>query len=177
MKRFLIIATVLLWASAAFAQEQAIPLRLEVAKIEDNSGNRALELFNMPKDGADNYFLSVGHLGIGTDIVQIEFDPIFELFIPLGSTVSEALESMDRLLGYYDLDNGESVEITGIFAPLLPTEPEETIKVTHRQVLLSNLLEFGMEKQGYVRANYVPKSRLRSLKSSLKFYSKLYPGK
>lgn len=38
----------------------------------------------MPIDGVNHYYLSVGHLGIGGDILQINFDRIFELFLPLG---------------------------------------------------------------------------------------------
>ena len=38
----------------------------------------------------DQYYLEVGNMGVGGEVIQINFDPVFVLFIPLGSTIEEA---------------------------------------------------------------------------------------
>ena len=82
---------------AASAQMSKIPQRLEIIQIENEGDATFVELFNAPKDGQTHYFLSVGHLGIGDKVVQIYIDPLSELFIPLGDTLEEAMESLKDL--------------------------------------------------------------------------------
>ena len=70
MKKIICIAALLLGSLAAFAQANKLPQRLELVQIEINDGQINLEVFNMPKDGENNYFLALGRLGIGDEFVQ-----------------------------------------------------------------------------------------------------------
>ena len=77
--------------------------RLELCTVETEYGENSLsgeiEVFQMKDTG--KYWLSVGHLGIGGDIVQLNFDPVYELFIPLGDTIDEAIETMKDMKAFY----------------------------------------------------------------------------
>ncbi len=60
---------------------------------------------------------------------------------------------------------------------LLSTEENlEKVTVTYERVLLTNLLAFSVERQGYIRATHIPKNQFNSLVKSLKFYRKLHPN-
>lgn len=170
------LATLLLAAVSVLAVAQ-IPQRLELVTIEaDIAGNHErLEVFNMPLDGVNQYFLSVGHLGIGDEVIQILFDPIFELFIPLGGTVAEAQETLQTLMDLYKEDPGTSIEMPGCLAFPFPDNKREMVKITRRKVLLSNLLEFSLQREGYIRATHIQKSNLKSLASGVRFYGKIHP--
>ncbi|MBR5660314.1 MAG: hypothetical protein IKW99_02050 [Bacteroidales bacterium] len=174
MKKIISVVIILAMAMGAFAQEKKIPQRLELAEIEVNDGQENLEVFNMPKDGANHYYLSVGHLGIGTDIVQVQVDPIYELFIPLGETVADAIETLKEIKGMYKTARRSTMEIPGCLALAFPNDNIETVKVTYRKILLSNMLEFSVEREGFVRATYVNKIEFSSLLSSVKFYHKIH---
>lgn len=173
--------TTLLLAALPFlcpAQISKIPQRLEivsvdleVAGIEEN-----LEVFNMPTDSLNNYYLSVGHLGIGDNVIQINFDPLFELFIPLGNTLDEALEYLQKLQELYNQPKGTSMEIEGCLAVGVPNEKLEKVKVTFQKVLFTKLLAFSIEREEYVRATHIPKSEFNSAVRGVKFYKKLHPG-
>ncbi|MBR1538175.1 MAG: hypothetical protein IJ636_01560 [Bacteroidales bacterium] len=160
------------------AQASRMPQRNEIVKINiggEDSGE-SIEVFNSPRDGANRYFLSVGHLGIGDEVVQIIFDPAFELFIPLGGTLDEAMETLTQLQDLYKTDPGTSVETLGCLAFGFPKDEKlETVKVLYRKVLLTKKLEFIVEREGYVRATYVDRSDLNSLARGVKFYKKLHP--
>ena len=99
MKRFL--ATLLLASAAAvaFAQNSLIRPRMEIAESEENG--ISLEVFYMDDESPRVYYLSLGHLGVGSDIVQIQFDPLYELFIPLGNTLEESIGKMEEIKEYY----------------------------------------------------------------------------
>lgn len=129
----------------------------------------------MPIDGENHYYLSVGHLGIGDDIIQFNIDPIFELFIPLGDTVAEAMDYLKELQSLLKGPKGKSMEIEGCLAAAFPNDKLEKVTVTYQKVLLTNLLEFKVEREGYTRATHIPKSQFNSLIRSLKFYRKLHP--
>ena len=168
---------------AAVAQESKLPQRLELVSVELETGDQGsifsseenLEVFNMPVDGVNHYFLSVGHLGIGDDIIQMNIDPIFELFIPIGGTVAEAMEFLQELQALYKGPKGSSMEITGCLAASYPNEELEKVTVTYQKVLLSNMLAFSVERKGFIRATHISKSQFNSLVGSLKIYRKLHP--
>ena len=87
----LLVAVMPLTASAQILQKAA--QRMELATLETEVGgvpNVELMVFKMQDAGT--YWLSVGHLGIGGDLVQLRFDPVYELFIPLGNSLDEAIE-------------------------------------------------------------------------------------
>lgn len=176
MKRFLSIFIVLVWAAAAFAQEPRIPQRLELVELEVNEGEVTLEVFNMPENDLNQYFLTVGHLGIGDDIIQFQFDPIFELFLPLGDNLDDAQAALGQLQDLFKQTPGTSLEVSGCLAAAFPNDKREPVKVTYRKVLLSRMLEFSVERDGYIRATHISRSDFNSIVNSLKLYRRIHPG-
>lgn len=159
------------------AQKSKIPQRNEIITVTsgEEGVEETLEVFNMPEGDKNNYFLSVGHLGFGDEVVQVLFDPIFELFIPLGETLEEAQETLLKLQALYKEAPGTSIETEGCLAFGFPTEKRETVKVTYRKRLLSKQLEFTLEREGYIRSAYVNKSDFGAIVSGVKFYRKIHP--
>ena len=175
MKKIICILTVLVMALNANAQLSKIPQRLEIAIVEDEeNGTSEFEVFNSPKDGKNAYWLSVGHLGFGDEVVQVLFDPAFELFLPLGSNLTEALANLQRMQELLKQAPGTEIELIGCLAFGFPNDKFEVVKVSHRKALLSHSLMFSVEREGYIRATDVPKSQFGSLVSGVKFYSKLH---
>ncbi|MBR5018409.1 MAG: hypothetical protein IKX53_02090 [Bacteroidales bacterium] len=183
MKKYFLILSLLVWSVAAFAQDFKIPQRLELVTVDLELGDEGsllsteenLEVFNMPIDGVNHYYLSVGHLGIGNDVIQINFDPVFELFIPIGDTVAEALEYLQGLQDLFKGPKGTNREIEGCLAPAFPNDKLETVTVTYQKLLATKLLAFSVEREGYTRATHIPKSQFNSLVRNLKVYRKLHP--
>lgn len=172
MKRFVSTILILACTIAAFAQNPVLRQRLEIAEIEINDGERSLEVFRMEDNG--QYYLSVGNLGIGTDLFQIQFDPLFELFIPLGGTLDESMEKLQDLKAFYKQARKTSTEVQGCLSAAYPNDKLEPITVTSRQ-FLGRILEFSVERDGLVRATYVPRADFNSLVTSVKLYRKIHP--
>lgn len=172
----LLIAMMPLMASAQVLEKAAN--RLELCTVETEYGENSLsgeiEVFQMKDTGA--YWLSVGHLGIGGDIVQINFDPVYELFIPLGNTIEEAIETMTDLKAFFKTPRLTTKQIKGCLAAMYPSDNMETVTLTSRRLLGSKIVEFSVKRDDLVRANYINKSNFGSLLSSLKFYKKLHPN-
>ena len=174
---------VLLFAAASltvFAQTSKIPQRNEIVQIssddEDTVNPDIFEVFDQPVDGQHHYYLSVGHLGFGDEVVQVLFDPIFELFIPLGDTLDEAIATMESLKALFKEKPGTVMEVEGCLAFGFPNSDKlEKVTVTYRKLLLSKNLMFSVEREGYIRATYVARSEFNSLVSGVKFYKKLHP--
>ena len=183
MKKYILILSLLALSLAALAQETKLPQRLELVTVDLQVGDddsflsaeENLEVFNMPVEGVNHYYLSVGHLGIGDDIIQFDIDPIFELFIPIGDTVADALAFLQELQSLYKGPNGVSMEIEGCLAAAFPNDEFEKVTVTYQKVLLTNLLAFSVQRKSLIRATHIPKSQFNSLVSSLKIYRKLHP--
>ena len=176
MKKALIILIFALMPLFLSAQESAIPVRMEIAQIEANDGQVQLEAFQFIKDGEKSYWLSVGHLGVGDEIVQVQFDPLFELFIPLGDTLEEAIGTMEKMKEYYDKSSDNSFEVEGCLAVGFPTKDLQTVTIVPRRVFLARNLIFKLEYDGYERNTYVPRSNFVSILSGLKFYQNLHPN-
>ena len=177
MKKIACIIPALLLSLAAFtavAQDGIIPKIYDVVTIEEN-GKTVLDLFNMPQDDQNQYYLSVGHLGIGDDLIQLEIDPLYVLFIKLGSTLDETTRQLQELRDFFKNPTGDTMQVDGVFAVGFPNEKVEPVTVTTRQILLAKKLEFSIERSGYVRATYLAKSDFASLMTSLKIYRKLHP--
>lgn len=180
MKKLCLLLSLLVWSVAAIGQR--IPQRLELVTVDLESGDEGsflsteenLEVFNMPVDGENHYYLSVGHLGIGDDTIQFNINPIFELFIPLGDTVTEAQAYLQELQTLYKGPKGKSIEIEGCVAAAFPNGNMEKVTVTYQKVLLSHLLEFKVERQDCTLATHIPKSQFGTLLRSLKMYKKLH---
>lgn len=182
MKKFVITALLALAATAAFAQNSALRPRVEIAQVESEVGGiveTALEVFYMNDESPRMYYLSLGHLGFGNDIVQIDIDPLTELFIPLGSTVGEAVGKLEEIKALYNMENLETTELEGYFSILYPdTSNPVTVTVTRRQLLASKLLEFSVPAKGsevLLRARHISRSDFSQIVGGVKFYKKLHP--
>ncbi|MBR4778886.1 MAG: hypothetical protein IK011_03250 [Bacteroidaceae bacterium] len=163
----------------AFGQNSSILRpRVEIAEASSEEHGTDMEVFYMNDESPRTYYLSLGNLGIGGDIVQLDFDPVFELFIPLGGNVEEAIAKMEEIKALYKMPRFSQTEITGSFAALYPTGEPVTVTVTSRRFLLSKVLEFSLPVQGsdsLVRATHIYRSDFNSLLTTLKIYRKLHP--
>ena len=156
------------------AQNAKLPLIDEIVTVEDENGNNIIDVFAHNVDGKTQFYLNVGNLGIGDNVVQFLFDPVFKLYIPLGETFTEAMESLEKMQQLFKEPKGTVTEYPGNFAPLTPTTEIETVKVTTRKGLLGRSLEFALEREGYIRATSVSKSDFKSLMFNLKLNRKMY---
>ena len=172
----LLMAVMPVLASAQVLEKAAN--RLELCTVETQYGENSLsgeiEVFQMKDTGA--YWLSVGHLGIGGDIIQLNFDPVYELFIPLGDTMDEAIETMNDLKAFYKTPRLTTRQVKGCLAAMYPSDNMETVTLTSRRLLGSRIVEFSVKRDDLVRANYINKANFGSLLSSLKLYRKLHPN-
>lgn len=171
----LVLAAVCTTASAQVLEKAS--QRLELATLETEIGGfetAELEVFEMHDSGT--YWLSVGHLGIGTDLLQLQFDPVYELFIPLGDSLEEAVEKMNELKAFYKKPRLSEMQIDGCLAALYPGENFEPVTVTSRRLLGSKILSFSVKRDDMVRATYITKSDFGALVFSLKGYKALHPN-
>ena len=178
MKRFIITIALTIFTLGAFAQNNMLAQRMEIVQLETEDLNTVeLEVFYMNDESPRVYYLSLGHLGIGTDILQLTFDPVYELFIPLGGTLEEAVAKMEEIKDFYKLPRQAEKEITGCFAAIRPNGELIPVKVTSRKLLSAKILEFSLPtgSEGLVRATHIQKSEFGSLLTSLKVYRKLHP--
>lgn len=178
VKTITAIALVALPLVASAQKLSKIPQRNEIITVEigGEDSDECLEVFNSPKDGVNRYYLTVGHLGIGNDVLQVMIDPAFELFIPLGGTVTEALDKLKELQALYKTSPGTSIEVQGCLAFGFPNDEKlETVKVTYRKVLLSRMLEFSVKRGDYIRATHIGKSDFGSVVSGVKLHHKMFP--
>ena len=180
MKTILKTLTILLLAAMpALASAQVLQKasqRLELATVETELAGyetAELEVFKMNDTGT--YWLSVGHLGIGVDLVQLKFDPVFELFIPLGNSLEEAIAKMKELKAFYKQPRLSTMEVQGCLAAMYPSENFEPVTITSRRLLGAKILSFSVQRDDFVRATYISKSDFGSLLFSLKAYKKLHP--
>lgn len=178
MKRiFVVLALAVMTATTLSAQVlQKASQRLELATVETELGGfetAQLEVFQMHDDGT--YWLSVGHLGIGSDLVQLQFDPVFELFIPLGNSLEEALAKMKELQAFYKKPRLSTMEVQGCLAAMYPGENLEPVTITSRRLLGTKILSFSLQRDDFVRATYISKADFGSLVFSLKAYKALHP--
>lgn len=183
MKKFIIALAFASVAILSFGQNKSIIRpRMEIVKTEtevNGTFNTELEVFYMNDENPRMYYASLGNLGIGGNIVQLEFDPIFELFIPLGGTLEEAVAKLEEIKGFFKMPKKSSTELSGHFSVAYPTGDPVTVTVTRRQGI-SKLLEFSIPVSGsenLIRATYLSKSDIGGLLTSLKIYRKMHPKK
>ena len=173
----MVLAVSVMTAGTLSAQAlQKAAQRMELAVVETEVGGyetAEMEVFAMRDSGT--YWLSVGHLGIGTDLVQLEFDPVFELFIPLGNTLEEALAKMKEFQAFYKEPRLSTMEVQGCLAAMYPGENFEPVTITSRRLLGAKILSFSVQRDDFVRATYISKSDFNSLVFSLKAYKALHP--
>ena len=176
MKRIATLFAALLCTAGLFAQTSKLPLIKEITSITDENTGKTVTIVNIPVDDVNHYWLDAGNMGIGDKVVQVEVEHIFRLYIPLGDNITDAVAAMEDLKTLYKEPKGTMREIQGSFKPFLPGEGLETVKVYRHQPLLTNQLQFVIERDGYERVAYLDKSNFNSLLSGLKFHGKLYPS-
>lgn len=176
MKKIVSIIVALLCTTGLFAQISKIPVILDIVSIENENTGQTKEVVNIPVDGVNHYYLFVGKMGIGDRILQLDVDPINQLYIPLGNNITEAVAFMEKLKTLYKEPKGTMREIQGCLKPFFPGEEFETVKVYRHQPFLTNQLQFVIERSEYERVNYIDKSEFNSLLSGLKFHGKLNPS-
>lgn len=180
MKRILLSLALVCVTVLSFGQNKVLRPRIEIAEMEteiDGAFTTEMEVFYMNDENPRMYYLSLGHLGIGTDIIQLQFDPVFELFIPLGGTLEEAIAKMQELKNFYKAPRQSTMELDGCFAVAYPNSEIIPVKVTRRQ-FITKVLEFSHPVSGdvtLVRATHIGKNDFGSLLGSLKLYKKLHP--
>lgn len=161
-------------ATPARAQSSAIPVCKEIAQVENGDGDIILEVLDMPEHATSHYWLNVGNLGIGDDVIQVFVDPLFKLYIPLGNTLQESLQTLADMQSLFKAAPGSDLQTTGNLSPTFPKDNLEPVRVVYRKLLISKMLEFSVTREGYTRATSVQRSDFNSLVSSLKFYKKLH---
>ena len=180
MKNVIKAVAVLLFAVlpvVAFAQEKKKLFRqtIEIATIE-NDGESTKMVFSMPENGQNHYYLCVGTLGFGNNIVQLDIDPFSELFIPLGDTLAEVQDVLEKLKSLVKSPKGSAIELQGSLAIGYPTEELVPVTITSRRFIFEKRLQFAVPNGTNIRATYLPKSDIGSLLASVKIYRKLHPG-
>ena len=174
MKRIATLFAALIFTTGLFAQTTKLHNVKEIVTIENENTGKTVEVVNIPIDGVNHYWLHVGNMGIGDKIVQINLDPVYRLYIPLGGNITEAVAAMEDLKTLYKEPKGTMREIQGSFKPFFPTEGLETVRVYRHQPLLTNQLQFVIERDGYERVAYLAKSEFSSLLRGLKLYGKMH---
>lgn len=159
----------------SFAQDHKLPNRLEIAEVGVDEGDVQIEIFALLRDGQKSYYLSVGDLGVGNNVVQLHVDPLFELFIPLGNTLAEAQENLEMMKAMFKQSKGDTMQATGCLDLAFPGENLETVTITYTRFMLTHILEFSVQREGYLRATHITRSQFKSLVTSLKLYRKLHP--
>lgn len=101
MKRITILFAALLCTAGLFAQSSKLPVVKDIVVIENENTGQAVSVVNIPLDGVNRYFLHVGNMGIGDKIVQVEVDPVYRLYIPLGNNITDAVAAMEELKTLY----------------------------------------------------------------------------
>ena len=125
MKKIILTIALVCLAVLSFGQNKVLRPRIEIVEVEteiDEAFTTELEVFYMNDENPRMYYLSLGHLGIGTDIIQLQFDPVYELFIPLGGTLEEAIAKMQEIKNFYKAPRKSTMELEGSFAVAYPTK-------------------------------------------------------
>ena len=176
MKRFLTILAFLAIGITAFAQGSFRKQIRTVSEVDLDDGAVTLSVFDMPDGDVHQYYLCVGQLGIGDDVIQFNIDPVSQLFIPLGGTLAEAQVKLEEIRGVANMAVGDGIETVGVLAVGNPSAGvEETVYLTARRIVLQKHVEFTVKRNGYVRSTVIGRNNLGSLLTGLKFYRKIHP--
>ena len=155
---------------------QALKDLRTVTEVEINDGAMKLSVFSLPEDGQKHYYLSVGKMGLGNEVVQVQVDPLSVLYIPLGDTLKDAMATLEEMKGLFKKDVGESIVTEGCLTPVYPkTDSFEPVTVSHYRPLLTHQLEFRIDREKYLLVTHIDRSDFNSIVSGVKFYSKLHP--
>lgn len=164
-----------LCAAGLLAQTSKLPTVIDIVSVEDENTGDSVEIVNIPVEGVNYYWLHLGEMGIGNRTVQINLDPVYQFYIPLGENITGAVATMEELKTLFKEPNGTTREIQGSFKPSFPGENLETVKAIKYKPLLTNQIQFVIERDGYLRVTYISKSDFNSLLRGLKLHGKLHP--
>lgn len=148
MKKAIILFVALFCAAGLLAQTSKLPTVIDIVSVEDENTGDSVEIVNIPVEGVNYYWLHLGEMGIGNRTVQINLDPVYQLYIPLGENITGAVATMEELKTLFKEPNGTTREI-----------------------------QFVIERDGYLRVTYISKSDFNSLLRGLKLHGKLHPSK
>lgn len=176
MKKAIILFVALFCAAGLLAQTSKLPTVIDIVSVEDENTGDSVEIVNIPVEGDNYYWLHLGEMGIGDRTVQINLDPVYQLYIPLGENITGAVATMEELKTLFKEPNGTTREIQGSFKPFFPGENLETVKAIKCKPLLTNQIQFVIERDGYLRVTYISKSDFNSLLRGLKLHGKLHPS-
>lgn len=174
MKRIAAFFAALFCTVGLFAQTSKIPNVREIVTVENENNGHAVEVVNIPVDGVNHYWLDLGQMGIGDKVIQFNVDIVTILYIPLGDNLTEAIKTMEELKTLFDEPKGTMREIQGSFKPLFPGEELETVKVYKFKPLLTNQLQFVIERENHERVTHIDKSDFNALLRGMKLYGKLH---
>ena len=150
MNRIITIIVALLLAAAptiASAQGGKVFRQTKVIfENEVNEGELRLSVFSIPENGQDHYFAALGNLGIGDDIIQFNIDPVSVLYIPLGSTLSEAQAKLEEIKALLKQPVDASMEVPGCLAVGFPDDEYEAYRTARK---LLKKFENNTYKKGY----------------------------
>ena len=177
MKRIIIFILAVVWTVTAFAQGSVLKQTLEIAEVEIDDGDILISVFNMPEGDQNQYYLCVGTLGFGDSFIQLEIDPLFQLFIPLGGTLDEAQAKLEEFKNVAKLPTGTGIETVGCLALANPSTGElEPVSVTSKRFFIQRIISFSVQRNGYVRASHVPRIDFNALVTSVNLYRKIHPN-
>ena len=176
MKKAIILFVALFCAAGLLAQTSKLPTVIDIVSVEDENTGDSVEIVNIPVEGVNYYWLHLGEMGIGNRTVQINLDPVYQLYIPLGENITGAVATMEELKTLFKEPNGTTREFQGSFKPFFPGENLETVKAIKYKPLLTNQIQFVIERDGYLRVTYISKSDFNSLLRGLKLHGKLHPS-
>ena len=154
--------------------KEKISQKKEIVELEPGEDNEhvPLEIFAMKSPDSTQFYLSVGPLGVGDNVLQVQFDPLFELFIEIGQTLAEAEQTLYKIQNMYDQEEGFSMQLNGCLNVGFPNKDIEPVTITRKNFVLTKYLEFSVVRDGYIRATSVSKSDFNSLMFTYKLNRK-----
>lgn len=160
--------------SSAQNFKEKIYQKRDIVELESGEENEhiPLEIFAMKAPDSTRFYLSVGPLGVGDNVMQIHFDPLFELFLEIGETLSQAEETLYKIQDLYNQAEGTSMQLNGCLAVGFPNTDIELVTITRKNFMVTKYLEFSVVRDGYIRATSVPKSDFNSLMLTYKLNRK-----
>ena len=176
MKKLLTTLLAMTLAISAFAQGSILKPVLTITETTIHGGPEKISVFDFPEEGQHHYFLDAGILGVGDDIIQVNIDPVFRLFVPLGNTLADAQDKLEEFIAMAKQPVGTEIETTGTLALANPSMGDyEAVYVTTRSGIFQRIVEFSIRRDTYIRGTFIAKSELKALLTGMKIYSKIHP--
>lgn len=179
MKKLIITVSVILAATFA-ANAQSLDLsrlskRMEITTIEDDDIIK-YEIFSMEDEGQKHYFISLGNVFYGDEIIQIA-EPVRELFVPIGDSVPQAQATLQEWQTLFkEKPRSKTFTVDGCVSLGVPGSKFEPVTISYYKSLFTRYLEFRIHRDGYIGTASISKSDLSSLVTSLKIEHRLRPN-